>query len=94
MGWLQEFQIGDVFKGAWEDLKNFFTPPKWVKEIDVGDFFTSVKTDLVKGAQTVGSGLKGLLKGIRNILTPTIIWLIIIAVIALILWKQFKKSLI
>ena len=93
MEWLKEFKIGDVFSGAWEDLKSFFTPPRWVKDFNWSDFWGDVKTDFVKGTETVGEGLKGLLKGIRGILTPTVVWLIAIAVIALIIWIQFKKTL-
>lgn len=93
MAWLKEFKISDVFKGVWEDVKNILTPPKWTKELSAKDFFIGVKEDLVKGTKTVGEGLKGLLKGVRDILTPTVIWIIVIAVIALIIWTKFMKTL-
>jgi len=93
MKWLKEFKISDVFKGIWEDVKNILTPPKWTKEFNWSEFWGGVKEDLVKGTKTAGEGLKGLLKGVRNILTPTVIWIIVIAIVALIIWIQFKKTL-
>jgi hypothetical protein len=93
MAWLEEFKISDVFSGVWEDVKNILTPPKWTKEISLADFFRGVKEDFVKGTKSVGEGLKGLLKGVRDILTPTVIWIIVIAIVALIIWTQFQKTL-
>ncbi len=93
MGWLKEFKISDVFSGVWEDVKNILTPPKWTKEISLADFFRRVKEDFVKGTKSVGEGLKGLLKGVRDILTPTVIWIIVIAIVALIIWTKFMKTL-
>lgn len=93
MAWQQEFKISDVFSGVWEDIKNILTPPKWTKELSVTDFFKGVKADLVKGTKAAGEGLKGLLKGVRDIFTPTVIWITVIAIVALIIWTKFTKTL-
>ncbi|MBA7659359.1 hypothetical protein ES703_67336 [subsurface metagenome] len=70
--------------------------PKWVSELSWQDFWGGVKEDVAKIPKTVGSTVKDvvqpILAGVRKGLTPTVIWIIVIAVIALILFTYFKKA--
>ena len=70
--------------------------PNWVKELSFSDFWGGVKEDAAKIPGVVGKVIKGVAKpvlsGARSALTPTIIWLVAIAVIALILFTYFKKA--
>lgn len=70
--------------------------PDWWKEFSFRGFFQGVKEDAAKIPGTVGNVIKGvakpILSGARSALTPTIIWLVAIAVIALILFTYFKKA--
>lgn len=102
MGWLQEFKIGDVFKGIWSDIKNLpkgtietvnKVTPKWVKEIDVGEFFSDVGNDFVSGTKNAIKGVGKFATSIVSALTPSIIILAVIALGILIFWKQVKKSI-
>lgn len=71
--------------------------PKWVKEFSWADFFGGVKEDAVKIPGIIGDTLKGVVKpvlsGARSALTPTIIWAVVIIIIGLILFKNYKKVL-
>ena len=67
--------------------------PKWWGEFSFKGFFGGVKADVVKGVKTVQGSAKEVLKGVRGVLTPTIIWLVVLAVIGLILFAWFKKIL-
>ena len=67
--------------------------PKWWKEFSWKEFFFGVKKDFVKGAKTVQTGATAVLKGATSALTPTVIWLIVLAIIGLILFVWFKKIL-
>lgn len=67
--------------------------PKWVKELKFSDFWGGVKQDIVKGAKTVQSSAKAVLKGATSALTPTVIWLVVLAIIGLVLFVWFKKIL-
>ena len=70
--------------------------PKWVSELSWGDFWGGVKEDAAKIPKAVGDTISGVAKpvlsGARSALTPTVIWLVVIAVIALILFTYFKKA--
>ena len=70
--------------------------PKWVKEIDVRDFFRKVGEDAKKIPSIIGDTISGvskpILSGARSALTPTIIWLVVIIVIGLVLFTYFKKT--
>ena len=65
--------------------------PQWVKELKFSDFWGGVKQDIVKGAKTVRSSAKAVLKGVTSALTPTVIWLVVVAIIGLLLFVWFKK---
>lgn len=102
MGWIQEFKIGDVFKGIWSDIKNLVpdtiqtikeATPKWVKEVDVGEFFSEVGKDFKSGTKSFFKGVGGVVQTAIGALTPTLIILALIALGVLIFWKQVKKSL-
>lgn len=102
MGWLKEFNFGDVFKGVWSDIKNLprgavedvkKATPKWVKEIDVGEFFQGVGKDFKAGAKKAFKTVGGLATSLIGALSPAIIILALIAIGALIFWKQIKKSI-
>lgn len=67
--------------------------PQWVKELRWADFWGGVKADVVKGAQTVQTSAKAILKGATSALTPTVIWLVVLAIIGLVLFVWFKKIL-
>jgi len=67
--------------------------PDWVYELKFSDFWGGVKADIAKGATTVGTSAKAVLKGATSALTPTVIWLVVLAVIGLILYAWFKKIL-
>ena len=70
---------------------------KWIKEIDVMDFFRRVGEDAKKIPKIAGDIISGttrpVLSGIRSALTPTLIWLLVFIVIALIIFKNYKKIL-
>lgn len=55
-----------------------------------------VKEDVVKIPETVGKTVEGIVKpvlgGARKALTPTLIWVVILAVVALILYTYFRKA--
>jgi hypothetical protein len=82
--------------------------PKWVSEfpeqfwktitgidkpVETGEGY---KTGIGSWFRNVGSGIKDVvepvLQGARKALTPTIIWLVVVAVIALFLFFGFKKA--
>ena len=65
--------------------------PKWVKELKFADFWGGVKADIVKGAKTVQSSAKAVLKGVTSALTPTVIWLVVILIIGLLLYGWVRK---
>ena len=75
--------------------------PKWFSEFSWKDFFGGLKEDVVKVPKIVGtvigdtiSGIsKPILTGARSALTPTIIWAVVIIIIGLILFKNYKKVL-
>ncbi len=71
--------------------------PNWFKEFKWSDFWGGVKEDVVKIPAVVGGVIKGVTKpvlsGARSALTPTIIWIVVIVVIALILFTYFKKAI-
>ena len=67
--------------------------PNWVKEIDIGDFFRGIKDDAIAGAKSFGTGTKNVLGSVRGILTPTILWIFAIAIIGLVILKNYKKVL-
>lgn len=71
--------------------------PKWVRELSWTDFWGGVKEDAAKIPTVVGGVIKGvtkpILSGARSALTPTIIWLLVIVIIGLILFKNYKKIL-
>jgi len=66
--------------------------PKWVSEFKFSDMWTGVKADVVNATHHIGEGVKSTLKGVRGILTPTLIWLAVIAIVALVLYKKFKEA--
>jgi len=70
--------------------------PKWIKEFSFKDFFGGVKEDVAEAPKKVGEGIKNIvepiLSGARKALTPTVIWLAVIAVIVLILYTYFRKA--
>lgn len=71
--------------------------PKWFSEFQISDFWEGFKKDAQKIPSTIGdvisSVTKPILSGVRSALTPTMIWLLVIAVIGLILFKNYKKIL-
>lgn len=67
--------------------------PKWVYELKWSDFWGGVKQDIVKGAKTVQTSATAVLKGATSALTPTVIWLVVLAIIGLVLFVWFKKIL-
>jgi len=67
--------------------------PDWVYELKFSDFWGGVKADISKGATTIGTSAKAVLKGVRGVLTPTVIWLVVLAITGLILFAWFKKIL-
>ena len=67
--------------------------PKWFKEFRFSDIWGGVKEDVVGATKHVGTGVKSILSGVRSVLTPTIIWLVVIATIVLIIFKKYKKVL-
>ena len=67
--------------------------PSWAKELRWADFFGGVKADIIKGAKTVQSSATAVLKGATSALTPTVIWLVVLAIIGLVLFAWFKKIL-
>ena len=68
----------------------------WMADFSVGGFVEDVKEDTVKIPKIVGDTVKGvvapILSGARKALTPTLIWLVVFTVIALILFFSFKKA--
>ena len=62
-------------------------------EFDWGDFFGGVQEDFVEGTQNLAEAAKSTLKGVRSILTPSVIWIVVIALVGLIILTQFKKVL-
>jgi len=71
--------------------------PKWVSELSFRDFWGGVKEDAVKIPTVIGDTITGVVKpilsGARKALTPTIIWAVVIIIIGLILFKNYKKVL-
>lgn len=67
--------------------------PKWCYELKWSDFFGGVKEDIVKGAKTIQSSAKAVLSGATSALTPTVIWLVVLAIIGLLLYTWFRKIL-
>lgn len=83
--------------------------PKWVSEFPGQFWKTitgidepvetapGYKTGIGNWFSNVGSGIKDtvepVLSGVRKALSPTVIWLVVIAVVALILFKNYKKIL-
>ena len=71
--------------------------PKWVSEFSFKDFFGGVKEDIVKIPEVAGKTIKDVispvLAGARSALTPTIIWAVVIIIVGLILFKNYKKVL-
>lgn len=69
---------------------------KWLKELSFSDFWGGVKKDAKKIPKVVGDTIsnvaKPILSGARSALSPTIIWLVVIAIIGLILFTYFKKA--
>jgi len=65
--------------------------PDWVYQLKFSDFWGGVKQDIAKGAKTVQSSAKAVLKGVTSALTPTVIWLVVILVIGLLLYGWFRK---
>lgn len=70
--------------------------PKWVSELSWKDFWGGVKEDVAEIPKKVGGTITGIVKpvlaGARKALTPTIIWIVAIAVVVLILFTFFKKA--
>ena len=56
-----------------------------------------MKEDIAKIPETVGTTVKAVvtpvLAGARSALTPTIIWAVVIIIVGLILFKNYKKVL-
>ncbi len=101
MGWLQEFKISDVLKGVWSDIINLprgvvedvkKVTPKWVKDIDVGEFFSGVGKDFKSGTKSFFKGVGDIIQTAVGALTPTLIILALIALGVLVFWKQIKKA--
>ena len=71
--------------------------PKWVSELSFKDFFGGVKEDVARIPKIVGDTISGISKpilaGARSALTPTIIWAVVIIIVGLILFKNYKKVL-
>ena len=67
--------------------------PKWLKEFRFSDMWTGVKADVVSSVKHIGTGVQSTLGGVMKIFTPTIIWLVVIAVVGLIIFKKYKKVL-
>jgi len=67
--------------------------PKWFSEFKFSDLWGGVKEDVVGATKHVGTGVKSILKGATSILTPTIIWVVVIAIIGLVIFKKYKKVL-
>lgn len=70
---------------------------KWIKEISVKDFFHNVLEDAKKIPKITGDIISGttkpILSGVRSALTPSIIWALVIIIIGLIIFKNYKKIL-
>lgn len=68
---------------------------KWTADFKWSDFFGGVKEDVVEIPKIVGDTVQGVVKpilgGARKALTPTLIWLVVFAVIALVLYTYFRK---
>lgn len=71
--------------------------PKWLKELDWRDFFRTVGEDAKKIPKIVGDVVSGttkpILSGVTRAFTPTIIWALVIIIIGLIIFKNYKKIL-
>lgn len=65
--------------------------PKWMGELKWADFWGGVKTDIAKGAKTLQSSVKSVLSGATSALTPTVIWLVVLAIVGLLLYGWFRK---
>jgi len=65
--------------------------PKWLSEFKFSDMWGGIKEDVAGATKHVGTGVKSMLAGVRGILTPTIIWAVVIIIVGLILWKQIQK---
>lgn len=66
--------------------------PKWMGELKWSDFWGGVKEDIVKGAKTLQASAKSVLEGATSALTPTVIWLVVIAIIGLLIYGWFRKA--
>ncbi|MBA7497075.1 hypothetical protein ES702_07684 [subsurface metagenome] len=70
--------------------------PDWFKEFKWSDLWGGVKEDAAKIPKAVGDTIsaitKPILSGVRSALTPTVIWLVIIGIVALLLYTYFKKA--
>ena len=69
------------------------TAPKWFKDFKWSDLWGGIKEDVAGATKHVGTGVQSMLAGVRGILTPTIIWLAVIAIVGLIIFKKYKKVL-
>ena len=67
--------------------------PDWVYELKWSDFFGGVKEDIIKGAKTVQSSAKEVLKGATSALTPTVVWMIVVLIIGLLLYTWLRKAI-
>lgn len=67
--------------------------PKWVHELKWSDFFGGVKKDIIKGAKTLQSSSKAVLGGLTSALTPTLVWLVVVAVVGLFLYAWLRKMI-
>ncbi len=69
--------------------------PNWWKEFSFKDLWGGVKADIIKIPTIAGNTLKDIvspvLAGARSALTPTILWAVVIIIIGLILFKNYKK---
>ena len=65
--------------------------PDWFKSFKWGDLFGGIKKDIVKGAKTLQSGTKAVLGGLTSTLTPTLIWLVVLAIVGLFLYAWLRK---
>lgn len=69
---------------------------RWMADFSFGGFVEDVKEDTVKIPGIVGKTVTGIVKpilsGARKALTPTLIWLVVFAVIGLTLFFFFKKA--
>ena len=65
----------------------------WVKELKWSDFFGGVKADIIKGAKTIQTASKEVLKGATSALTPTVVWVVVILIVGLLLYTWLRKAM-